>query len=233
MRFDSKNLSLECARVLLAYIGAYVDPKLSYSNDIVKIIKELNKFLDVIFHILNPSNKYTLSNYKIRGEYLLAFSDMYRYLVTHTKCKSTSNALVGYDKSWTKFLCTTKKGVRPIVHIYKVLAMIALIQAGCIDKIFYIKNTLNSGQEPDWLDIHSVLDNLHNPNLRFSKICLEKLEPDVAGNINKYVYTALYIRNQEYCSTIVKLNSDKEHETFNTCIEGLLKALEKYRSTHY
>lgn len=213
-----------------------------FSNNIYDITKELNKFLDVVYHIFNPNNKYTLSNYEIRGKYLLAFSQMYQYLVLNKVCKNTVRNLIGLEKSWTKFLCTTNKNIRPMVHLYKTLAILGLIYGNYYHNIFYIKDNSNSGKEPVWLNsLESILDNLYNPNLRFFKtkstLCLEKLKPTLVATINKYIYVSFLIRkhylDQEYCGSIINIQSDREHAEFIQCIQTLLDALNKYRNKHF
>jgi len=242
MRFDSKYISLNCAKTLLTFISSFVPPEMVFSNNIQDITKELNKFLDVVYHIFNPNNKYTLSNYEIRGKYLLAFSQMYQYLVLNKSCKESTKNLIGLEKSWTKFLCTTNKHLRPMVHLYKTLAILGLIYSNCYHDIFYIKDNTNTGKEPVWLDsLESILNNLYNPNLRFSKtksaLCLEKLNPPHVARINKYIYASFLIRkhylDQEYCGSIINIESDREHAEFIQCIQILLNALNKYRNKHF
>jgi hypothetical protein len=249
MRFDTKNLSIECAQTLLTNISSYVDPKLSTSTNVTKIVKELNTFLDTIYHILNPKNKYTTSNYEIRGEYLLSFAQLYQTLILNQKCINEKSSLIGVEnsmgvidiKSWTKFLCTTRKGVRPMVHLYKVLTFLALIYANCYTNSFYIKNKGNKGKEPTWLNLEEILDNLYNVNLRFSKsqtkLCLEKLEPVQVSKINKFMYMSFYIRqhylSENYCGTILNKESDDQHDDFLICTQDLLNALSRYRSKNF
>lgn len=240
MRFDTKNLSLDCAKILITYIGPFVDPNIVHSQITSDYVKELNTFLNAIYHILNPKNKYTLSNYELRGKYLLAFSKLYQHLSLNKECQLSFNSLIGPGKSWTQFLCSTTKRVVPFVHIYKVLSMLGLIKANCYQDAFYIKNTANKNSEPVWLNLSSIFDNLYNPNLRFSKtrskLCLEKLSPVIVSEINDYIYTSFFIRQHylehEYCGTIIHLKSDKEHEQFITCIQELLDALQKHKKSN-
>ena len=242
MRFDNKYLSLNCGKTLLSFISEFISPQMALSNNINEITHELNEFLNVIYHIFNPKNKYTLSNYKIRGQYLLAFSQIYNYLVLNKNCKETAKNLIGLEKSWTKYLCTTKKQIRPLVHLYKTLAILGLIYSNCYHDIFYIKDNSNSGNEPKWLkSLESILENSYNPKLRFSKtksaLCLEKLEPTMVTKINKYLYASFAIRqkylDQEYCGSIINKDSDIEHENFIVQIQTLLDALNKYRKQHF
>lgn len=240
MRFDKKSLSLSCAKQLISFIKPFVNPKFAESNNINDIVNELNDFLNVVYHILNVKTKYTTSNYKVRGQYLLAFSELYQYLVLHQECKSAVNYLIGQDKSWTKFLCSSYKNIIPFVHVYKVLAIIGLISAKCYNDIFYIKSKTNKGKEPTWLTLEQIIDNLYNPNLRFSKskskTCLETLDAHVVTDVNKYIYMSYYIRSKyleaEFCGMIINIQSDKEHEQFTNCIEELVNSLNKYRKSH-
>lgn len=239
MKFSSKTIGLKCGQSLMLFINPFVvskNPKLP----IDEIVHELNTFLDVIYHILNPKNKYTLTNYKIRGEYLLAFSMLYQYLVINGNCKSESNKLIGFEKSWTKFLCTTTKNNIPIVHLYKVLAMLALIYADCYNDMFYIKDTSNKNKEPNWLDLKGILDNLYNPNIRFSKsksnTCLNSIEPSIVVKINNLLNMSIYVRqhylDNVFCGTMVKTKPDIEHENFLICTKELQKTIVKYHQKY-
>lgn len=236
MKFSSNQLNINCARQLLNIIKAFVDIDSSKKN-IKCITKELNKFLDTVYHILNPKNKYTLQNYKIRGMYLLAFCEMYEYLVTNSNCNSSKKYIVGLGKSWTNFLCTTIKNVRPFVHIYKVLTYIALLSGNCYDNAFYIKDISSKGQEPTWLELNQILENMYNPNLRISKskskLCLNHLEPHIVAKINKYMYTSYSLRqhylNSVYCGSIINAKNDAEHESFNLVLQEFKDILSKYK----
>jgi hypothetical protein len=235
MKFLSNQLSLNCARQLLNIIKAFVDID-SSKKTIRDITIELNKFLDVVYYILNPKNKYTLQNYKIRGMYLLAFCEMYEYLVTNIVCNSSKIYIIGLGKTWTNFLCTTIKNVRPFVHIYKVLTYIALLKANCYTDIFYIKDNTNTGKEPKWLILNEILENMYNPNLRISKSksksCLNHLEPHSVAEINRYMYTSYSLRqhylNSVYCGSIVNAKNDVEHESFMSVLQDFKNILSNY-----
>jgi hypothetical protein len=83
--------------------------------------------------------------------------------------------------------------------------MLALIYADCYHDMFYIKDTSNKYKEPNWLDLKGILENLYNPNIRFSKsksnTCLNSIEPSIVVKINNLLNMSIYVR-QHYLDNV-------------------------------
>lgn len=235
--YVSESVSLTCARTMLETIAAFVSPTLQTSMNKQEIVYAINDFLGKIEYIIDPSHPYTFANIRPRADMLVAFVQLYLQFISNT-CVPDSKAVIGFRKRWSEFLCNKNMLTRQrrFVHIYKVLADIAIIISKECSIYFYLHDTQNKGATPDFLDLGQVIAYLHDSKLQFSKsrvkTCLEGLgnsTPSDLHIITRYLGLALRLRqifDTELCPGYLTTDTEDQHHVFEHHLTGLIKAVE-------
>jgi hypothetical protein len=226
----SSTISNKCLLKLITHIKGYIP--INAVNDKSQVIKYTNEFLTSIDYILSGKHEYNEKNWIERGRRLYAFSLIYIDLITFSECKTDTTL----HKSFKKYMCTKNlNNLIPMRQLYKTLANLSLLYLQeCL--YFYLYDDTNKGNKINVLKINSVLENMYNANLRYSKTdtmtCIDKLQyknDDTIQNINKYLITALELRRHylEFCKEYIhiKPNSKIKHNYFEENLQGLINAV--------